>query len=51
MTKVVASKLRVKERLLGEAQWLVGRVLDLRPKGCWFEPHRHHYLVSLSKTH
>ena len=20
------------------AQWLSGRVLDSRPKGCWFEP-------------
>ena len=23
------------------AQWLNGRVLDLRPRGCGFEPHRH----------
>ena len=22
------------------AQWLSGRVLDLRPRGCGFEPHR-----------
>ena len=33
------------------AQWLSGRVLDLRLRGHEFEPHRHHYLVSLSKTH
>ena len=32
-------------------QWLSGRVLDLRPKGCGFEPHRRHCIVSLSKTH
>ena len=32
------------------AQWLSGRVLDLRPKGCGFEPHRHHCVVSLSKN-
>ena len=33
------------------AQWLSGRVLDLRPKGRGFEPHRRHCVVSLSKTH
>ena len=32
------------------AQWLSGRVLDLRPKGRGFEPHRHHCVVSLSKN-
>ena len=33
------------------AQWLSGRVLDSRPKGRGFEPHRRHCVVSLSKTH
>ena len=33
------------------AQWLSGRVLDSRPRGCWLEPYRHHCFVSLSKTH
>ena len=33
------------------AQWLSGRVLDLRPRSCWFEPHWRHCIVSLSKTH
>ena len=33
------------------AQWLSGRVLDLRPKGSGFDPHRRHCVVSLSKTH
>ena len=33
------------------AQWLSGRVLDSRPKGRGFEPHRRHCLLSLSKTH
>ena len=33
------------------AQWLSGRVLDSRPKGHGFEPHRHHCVVSLSKVH
>ena len=32
------------------AQWLSGRVLDLRPRGCRFEPHRCHCVVSLSKN-
>ena len=32
------------------AQWLSGRVLDSRPKGRGFEPHRHHCVVSLSKN-
>ena len=35
--------------LLG-AQWLSGRVLDSRPKGRGFEPHRRHFVVSLSKN-
>ena len=33
------------------AQWLSGRVLDSRPKGRGFEPHRRHCVVSLSMTH
>ena len=32
------------------AQWLSGRVLDSRPKGRGFEPHRRHSVVSLSKN-
>ena len=32
------------------AQWLSGRVLDSRPKGHGFEPHRRHCVVSLSKN-
>ena len=31
-------------------QWLSGRVLDSRPRGRGFEPHRRHCDVSLSKT-
>ena len=31
-------------------QWLSGRVLDSRPKGHGFEPHRRHCVVSLSKN-
>ena len=37
-------------RSLG-AQWLSGRVLDLRPRGSGFEPHWCLCVVSLSKTH
>ena len=36
----------VKPRIL-----LSGRVLDSRPKGHGFEPHRRHCVVCLSKTH
>ena len=32
------------------AQWLSGRVLDSRPKGRVFEPHRRHRVVSLTKN-
>ena len=32
------------------AQWLSGRVLDSRPRGRGFEPHRRHCLVSLSEN-
>ena len=32
------------------AQWLSGRVLDSRPKGRRFEPHRRRCVVSLSKN-
>ena len=32
------------------AQWLSGRVLDSRPRGVGFEPHRRHCVVSLSKN-
>ena len=33
------------------AQWLSGSVLYLRPRGSGFEPHRRHFVLSLSKTH
>ena len=31
-------------------QWLSGRVLESKSRGCWLEPHWRHCLVSLSKT-
>ena len=33
-----------------KARWFSGRVPDLRPRGCRFEPHRRHCIVSLSKN-
>ena len=33
-----------------EALWLNGRGLDSRPKGRGFQPHRRHWVVSLSKN-
>ena len=33
------------------AQWLSGRVLDLRPRVCGFESHLGHCIVSLDKAH
>ena len=44
-------KLRDKKIETKGAQWLSGRVLDSRPRGPGFEPHRRHCFVSLSKTH
>ena len=35
-------------QLMG-AQWLSGRVLDSRPKGRGFEPHRRHCVVVLEQ--
>ena len=32
------------------AQWLSGRVLDSRPRGRGFKPHRRHCVVSFSKN-
>ena len=31
------------------AQWLSGRVLDSRPRGHWFKPHRRHWVVVLEQ--
>ena len=35
--------------LIRGAQWLSGRVLDLRPRGCRFEPHGSHCVVVLEQ--
>ena len=36
--------------MLKGTQWLSGRVLDSRLRGCVFEPHRHYCVVSLNKN-
>ena len=38
---LVGNELKVLHRCIG-AQWLSGRVLDSRSRGCMFEPHRRH---------
>ena len=38
-----------KQTIMG-VQWLSGSVLDSRPRGHGFEPHRCHFVVSLSKN-
>ena len=42
--------MQINTNFLKGAQWLSGRVLDLRPKGRRFKPHRRHCVVSLSKN-
>ena len=44
------SDLFIKHVVSKGAQWLSGRVLDSRPRGCGFEPHQRHCIVSLSKN-
>ena len=40
----------IRSRIKGKgAQWLSGRVLDSRPKGRGFEPHRRHCVVVLEQ--
>ena len=40
-----------KTKRLHGAQWLIGRVLDQRPRSNGLEPHQRHCVVSLSKTY
>ena len=49
MTEILLVRLLISTQIKG-AQWLSGRVLDSRPKGRGFEPHRRHCVVSLSKN-
>ena len=43
------TKARTKLKCIVGAQWLSGRVLDSRPKGSGFEPHRRHCVVVLEQ--
>ena len=43
------SSIDVPVRLSRGAQWLSGRVLDSRPRGSGFEPHRRHCVVVLEQ--
>ena len=45
---LISRKHRV--NIVAYSHWRSGRVLDWRPKGCRFEPHRRHCVVSLSKN-
>ena len=44
----VANDTQLTQKYVG-AQWLSGRVLDSRPKGRGFEPHRRHCVVVLEQ--
>ena len=45
----VFSHKRISQRAVQGAQWLSGRVLDSRPKGSGFEPHRRHCVMVLEQ--
>ena len=47
---IIANSVGHDEMFALGAQWLSGGVLDWRPKGRGFEPHRRHCIVSLSKN-
>ena len=51
ITHLVITWLWILHSCVWAVQWLCGRVLDSKLRGCRFEPHRHHCVVSLSKTH
>ena len=48
--KLLVSFTSIGLAILG-AQWLSGRVLDMRPRGSGIEPHQRHCILSLSKCH
>ena len=39
----------IKFEIIKGPQWLSGRVLDSRPRGCGFKPHRRHCVVVLEQ--
>ena len=40
---------RPRSLLVVGVQWLSGRVLDSRPRGCGFKPHQRHCVVVLEQ--
>ena len=49
LLKAEYTKKRKEKKKRKGAQWLSGRVLDSRPKGRRFEPHRRHCVVVLEQ--
>ena len=49
--KIVENQISQEEGGGGGGQWLSGRLLVSRSRGCGLEPHRRHCIVSVSKTH
>ena len=49
LSNIIGNYCNISTFFLG-AQWLCGIVLDSRPRGRGFEPHRRHCVVSLSKN-
>ena len=49
LLKVTSSPITTTTATSMGAQWLSGRVLDSRPKGSGFEPHRRHCVVVLEQ--
>ena len=47
----VIIKLRFFNQHIKGTKWISGRVLDSKQKACEYGPHKHHCVVSLSKTH
>ena len=46
---VIRYAFMISDKIYQGAQWLSGRVLDSRPKGRRFEPHRRHCVVVLEQ--
>ena len=48
LSYVISKQVRIFQEKMG-AQWLSGRVLVSRPRGCGFEPHWRHCVVVLER--
>ena len=47
--RLIGVNYNLSQNVFQGAQWLSGRVLDSRPKGRGFEPHRRHCIVVLEQ--